>query len=90
MMVQITGWYVSLGLGILAAVCWFTAVFYFFRATALRSPGVSWFEASINPQSGLTDAGHRARKKGWVCMLGAVLCYLLSWAIGVGTGAVVR
>jgi hypothetical protein len=86
-MLQTIGWYISIGFGFLALVCWFGAFFFGIRAHILRKPGVSWVSPRLNVGSGYTEAGVQAFKRGWVCVLGFLLCRLLGVAIGIMTGA---
>lgn len=86
-MLEIIGWYVSLGFGILGVACWLGMCFFGIRAGLLRQPGISWFSPSLRFGSGLTEAGVRAWKRGWTCVFGFILCWLLSVGIGIITGA---
>jgi hypothetical protein len=89
-MLETIGWYVSLGFAILGVACWFGLWFFGIRAGMLRKPGVSWFSPGRRFGSGLTEAGVRAWKRGWACVLGFLLCWLLSVGIGIITGAFAR
>jgi hypothetical protein len=86
-MLQIFGWYVSLSFGVLGTICWFGNLFFGIRARTLRKPGVSWFSPGMNFGSGLTEAGIRAMKWSWACVVSFLVCWLLSVVIGIITGA---
>jgi len=86
-MLQTVGWIISIGFGFLGVVCWFGIVFFGIRAYSLKKPEASLFSLNLFDESGLSEAGVRALKKGRVCVLGFLLCWVLAVSIGIITGA---
>lgn len=86
-MLQTIGWYIGGFFGVLGMVCWFGMFVFGFWAKALRKPGVSWFSPSLHDGSGYTEEGLRVFKRGWVCVLGFLICVSLAIIIGTLTGA---
>lgn len=86
-MVQTIGWIIGVSFFWLAFPCWFAGAYFGIRAAMLRKPGVSLFSPRIVDCSGYTEAGYSALKKGRLCMVGFLVCVLLSIVVGSLTGS---
>jgi hypothetical protein len=89
-MLQDIGWFVSVGFGALGIACWFAGIFFGMYARFRRKPGVPWFSPRLAEEAGYTEAGWRAFKRSWACVLGFLVCWVLSVGVGIIAGAFVR